>query len=145
MTPTLSPNIPLSPQSLQQAADDARRPFLHQQKHKVANLRSANIGDRVEEQYKVQRLNDGFYLYLRERGSGRPGCLHNSYRSCLAFCSRERLSPITDMAYGKDRYSYCSAIHNLQKSKKPLTSGSECIHDVECIRNQGLLNSIVGS
>lgn len=34
-----------------------------------------------------------------------------TYRSCLAFCSRERLSPITDMAYRKDKSSYCSATH----------------------------------
>lgn len=90
--------------------DVARRPFLLPTK-KVVNLRSAGIGDRGEKQYKVQKLNDGFYLWVKQ--SSRAGCV-KTYRSCLAFCSRERLSPITDMAYGQEKPSYCSTTQNTQ-------------------------------
>lgn len=57
-----SPNIRLpSPRSfLQQAAGGGLS-------NKVVNLIYANTGDRVEERYKVQRLNNGFYSRMGKR------------------------------------------------------------------------------
>lgn len=39
----------------------------HQQESKIVNLIYAETGDRAEERYKVQRLNDGFYFRMGKR------------------------------------------------------------------------------